>query len=361
MQRLELQKTSLQNLLADVEKKYGETAALLKSLHTEIENKRQNLINIRRDIKSHRYEIDQQSKKLADQVKAAYAMGRQEKLKLVLNNQDPALYGRMMVYYHYVNKTRLSRLADIEASVMRLDQLEKQKQAETALLEQNLEKKKSEQTALNDFREQRNKLLAQLNNDFSSSEQQLSHLQESENKLKGLITSLSSGEETNIVDDSATKELSVPINAAPLEDASPQINDDFPKLDGDFPALKGKLPWPVRGRLAQKFGSPRSGGIWGGVLIDAKEGAEIHAVTRGKVAYADWLRGYGLLMIIDHGQDYMSLYAFNQSLYKRKGESVQAGDVIASVGQSDGRSQPGLYFEIRKKGTPINPLDWCKK
>jgi len=358
MQRLELQKNSLQNLLADVEKRYGETATSLKSLHAEIENKRRNLIKIRQDIKSYRYEIDRQSRELAEYIKAAYAMGRQEKLKLVLNQQDPSLYSRMMVYYHYVNKTRLSKLADIEASVKKLDQLEKQKQVEAALLEENLEKKKAEQVALNDFREQRHQLLVQLNNDFSSNEQRLSHLQESENKLKGLIASLTSGEEATVVDDT---QVSIPMNNGSPDESASYVKDGFPKLDGDFSALKGKLPWPVRGRLAQKFGSLRSGGIWGGVLIDAKEGTEIHAVTGGKVAYADWLRGYGLLMIIDHGQDYMSLYAFNQSLYKRKGESVQAGDVIASVGQSDGRSQPGLYFEIRKKGTPINPLDWCKK
>jgi septal ring factor EnvC (AmiA/AmiB activator) len=132
------------------------------------------------------------------------------------------------------------------------------------------------------------------------------------------------------------------------------------ELKADFPALKGKLPWPVKGRLAQRFGSPRSEGIWDGVLIDASEGMEVQAVTRGKVVYAEWLRGYGLLTIIDHGQGYMTLYAFNQSLYKRMGDQVKAGDVIASVGQSGGRSQSGLYFGIRKKGVPIDPLEWCR-
>lgn len=355
LQRIELEKNSLQNQLADIEKRYGETAALLKALHSHIEYKRRSLIKIRQDMQSFRNEIDKQSKELADQIKAAYAMGQQEKLKLIFNQQDPALSSRMMVYYHYLNKARLTKLTNIEESVKRLDQLNKQKQAETELLEQNLEQKKSEQIALNDFRKQRNELLVQLRNDFSSSEQQLSHLQESENKLMGLITALSNGKEAIVVGDTATQEFPPPL------DDNAQIKDDFPRLDGDFSELKGKLPWPVRGKLAQKFGSPRSGGSWDGVLIDAKEGSEIRAVTKGKVAYADWLRGYGLLMIIDHGQDYMSLYAFNQSLYKRKGESVEVGDVIASVGQSDGRSQPGLYFEIRKKGAPVNPLEWCKK
>ena len=162
------------------------------------------------------------------------------------------------------------------------------------------------------------------------------------------MASLPITEEELAVDAEQAKELSTP-----MENSS--------ELKGDFSTLKGKLPWPVRGRLAHKFGSPRAEGAWDGVLIDANEGMEIKAVTRGKVVYAEWLRGYGLLTIIDHGQGYMSLYAFNQSLYKRVGESVEAGDVIASVGQSGGRSQAGLYFGIRKKGVPIDPLEWCRK
>jgi septal ring factor EnvC (AmiA/AmiB activator) len=120
-------------------------------------------------------------------------------------------------------------------------------------------------------------------------------------------------------------------------------------------------PWPVNSRLAKKFGSARAESNWDGVLIDAREGTEIHAVTTGEVVYAEWLRGYGLLMIIDHGKGYMTLYAFNQSLYKQVGEWVEADDIIASVGQSSGRSQSGLYFDIGKKGKPVAPLEWCRK
>jgi septal ring factor EnvC (AmiA/AmiB activator) len=137
--------------------------------------------------------------------------------------------------------------------------------------------------------------------------------------------------------------------------------ESSPELKADFSALKGSLPWPVRGRLAQKFGSPRTEGAWDGVLIDAPEGMEIKAVTQGKVVYAEWMRGYGLLIIIDHGHGYMTLYAFNQSLYKKMGDTVAAGDVIASVGQSGGRSEAGLYFGIRNKGVPIDPLEWCRR
>jgi septal ring factor EnvC (AmiA/AmiB activator) len=348
LQRLSQQKDSLQNLLADIEKRYGETAASLKTLQTQIEQKRQSLDKIWQDMQGYQHEIDRLNKELASQIRAAYVMGQQEKLKLMLNQQDPALSSRMMVYFNYINKERLKKLADLEAAVQRLDQLDKQKQTEAELLEQALERKKSEQVVLDEARKQRNELLVQIGNDFSSSEQQLSELQESENRLKSLMASLPITEEELAVDGEYAKELSTA-----MENSSEPM--------GDFSTLKGKLPWPVRGRLAQKFGSPRTEGSWDGVLIDASEGMEIKAVTRGKVVYAEWLRGYGLLMIIDHGQGYMTLYAFNQSLYKRMGDSVEAGDVIASVGQSGGRRQAGLYFGIRKKGVPIDPLEWCRR
>jgi septal ring factor EnvC (AmiA/AmiB activator) len=347
MQRLSQQKDNLLNLLADIEKHYGEIAALLKTLQIQIEQKRQSLDNIRQDMQVYQKEIDKLSKELAGQIRAAYAMGQKEKLKLLLNQQDPTLSSRMMVYFSYFNKERLKKLTEIEAAVQRLDQLDKQKKTETELLEQDLERKKSEQAALDEARKQRNELLVQIGNDFSSSEQQLTQLQESQNRLKSLMASLPITEEELAVDAEQAKELS-----SPIENSS--------ELKSDFSTLKGKLPWPVRGRLSQKFGSPRSEGTWDGVLIDANEGMEIKAVTRGKVVYAEWLRGYGLLTIIDHGQGYMSLYAFNQSLYKRIGDTVEAGDVIASVGQSGGRSQAGLYFGIRKKGVPIDPLEWCR-
>jgi septal ring factor EnvC (AmiA/AmiB activator) len=348
MQRLSEQKDNLQSLLADIEKRYGETAALLRTLQIKIEQKRQGLDKIRQDMQTFQQEIDKLNSELAGQIKAAYAMGQEERLKLMLNQQDPALSGRMMVYFNYINKERLKKLADLEAAVQRLDQLDKQKKTETEFLERDLEQKKSEQTALDEARKKRNELLVQIGNDFSSNEQQLNQLQINEDRLKSLMATLPITEEELAADAEQTKEL------------SPAMENP-PELKADFSTLKGSLPWPVRGRLAQKFGSPRTEGVWDGVLIDAPEGMEIKAVTQGKVVYAEWMRGYGLLIIVDHGHGYMTLYAFNQSLYKKMGDTVEAGDVIASVGQSGGRSQSGLYFGIRKKGVPIDPLEWCRR
>ena len=347
MQRLSEQKDTLQSLLADTEKHYGETAALLKILQAQIDRKRQSLDKIRENINIYQTEIDKLSQELADQIRVAYAVGQKEKLKLLLNQQDPMVSSRVMVYFNYFNKERLKKITDIEAAVKRLDQLNEQKQTETKLLEQDLEKKQSEQIVLNEARKQRSELLVQIGKEFSSSEQQLSQLQESENRLKSVMESLPVTEEELAVDAEPTTALS-----SAIENPS--------ETKTDFSELKGQLPWPIKGKLAHKFGSPRTEGTWDGVLIDASEGMEIKAVTAGKVVFAEWLRSYGLLIIIDHGQGYMTLYAFNQSLYKKTGDSVVAGDVIASVGQSGGRSEAGLYFGIRNKGVPIDPLEWCR-
>jgi septal ring factor EnvC (AmiA/AmiB activator) len=346
MAQIELKKADLQNRLADVEKRYGETAASLKTLQIQIEQAQQNLGKNQQERLVYQKEIDQYNKELSEQIKAAYAMGQQEKLKIMLNQQDPVLSSRMMLYYSYINKARLKKLNDIKIAISHQGQLAQQKDTETKRLNTSLEQKQAEQTVLKEVKKQRSVLLKQLLRDFSSNQQQLADLKASEEKLKGLISNLQ--DEKN-----ALAAAKPPKEAAKLEPNVPQI-------DGDFASQQGKLAWPVKGGV-RKFGSARAKGLWDGVLINANEGVEVKAVAKGKVAYADPLQGYGSLIIIDHGQGYMTVHGFNQSLYKHVGDVVEAGDVIASVGKSGGRKQSGLYFAIRKQGLPIDPLVWCIK
>lgn len=376
MQRIQLQKNTLNTQLGEVEKLYGKTAALLRTLQAQVEQKRQNLTKIQQEKQSLHDEVAKQNKELVGQIKAAYAMGQKEKLKLLLNQQDPALSSRMLVYYGYLNKTRLIKLAGISESMQHLDRLGKQQQQETELLEKDLEQKKLEQIAVDGVRKRRAELLAQFKSDFSSNEQQIIHLKESENKLKNLVSSLhrSTNDFTFEVEQSKKLPKAVEAPSEPVKDLSGSGDDSSPPLTNpslakggggvSFSSLKGQLPWPLKGQLTNKFGSARAESTentWDGVLIDASEGTEIRAVTSGKVVFSDWLRGYGLLIIIDHGKGYMTLYAFNQSLYRQVGEWVDVGEVIASVGQSGGRSHSGLYFGIRNKGKPVDPLEWCRK
>lgn len=366
MQRIQLQKNNLSAQLGEVEKLYGRTAALLKTLQAQVEQKRLNLAKIQQEKQNLQDEVAKQNVELADQIKAAYAMGQKEQLKLLLNQQDPALSSRMLVYYDYLNKARLTKLANISESMQHLDRLGKLQQQETELLEKSLTQKKSEQIAADGVRKRRAELLSQLKSDYSSNEQQMIHLRESENKLKNLVSSLQRSTNDLTFEVERAKKLRKTAEVPSEETGKdlPDSKDDFSKLKGDFSSLKGQLPWPVKGRLVNKFGSARAEStesIWDGVLIDASEGTDIHAVTGGKVVFSDWLRGYGLLIIIDHGKGYMTLYAFNQSLYRQANEWVEAGDVVASVGQSGGRSHPGLYFGIRNNGKPVDPLEWCQK
>ncbi len=370
------QKNSFNKQLGEVEKLYGKTTALLKALQGHVEQRRQNLSKIRQEMHSLNGELTKQHDELAGQIKAAYAMGQKEKLKLLLNQEDPALSSRMLVYYDYLNKARLAKLADITETLQHLDQLGKRQEQETELLEKNILLKKSEQLTAEDIRKRRANLLLQFRDDPSSNGQQIIYLKESEIKLKNLVSSLQKSTNDLSFEVERSKKLHQPDYVAPepgkdlpaFEEEpskqSPTPSPTTPGSNGDFSLLKGQLSWPVKGRLVNKFGSKRTESaesIWDGVLIDASEGTEIRAITSGKVAFSDWLRGYGLLIIIDHGKGYMSLYAFNQSLYRQAGDWVNVGDVIASVGQSGGRSHSGLYFGIRNNGKPVDPLEWCRK
>ena len=343
MQRLSEQKIGTEGMLADIEKHYGETATSLKAQLSLIEQQRQGIAQIQQEIKAYKREIESLNKELAGQVRAAYLMGHEQRLKLILNQQDPFISARVMVYFNYINKERLKNLSHKEAAVKLLGKLDQQKKIETELLQQALEDKKAEQALLDQDRKQRSALLAKIKQDYSSNEHQLSQLRENEISLKNLMSSLPITDEELAVNVGGNKEQE-------------QSKSEF---KGDFTTLKGSLPWPIKGRLAQTFGSPRADSHWDGVLIEANEGAEIKAVTEGKVVYAQWKVGYGMLLIIDHGHGYMTVYAFNQSLYKHENEWVESGDIIATVGQSGGRSQAGLYFGIRQNGTPVDPQEWC--
>jgi septal ring factor EnvC (AmiA/AmiB activator) len=356
--RLSEEKNKLQAQLAGIEKRYGETAALVKTLSVQIAKQQRDVQQLSQQTQQHQSELVQQQQELAGQIRAAYALGQREQLKLWLNQQQPAVSSRMMVYYRYLNTARLAKIAYTENTLQQITNLQEQQTLEQSVLSQTQQQQQQQQELLNSLKKERDMLLAQLSQEVSSHQQQLARLQESENKLENLISSLQSSQQALIVVDNDKPITAIQENKPAIE--KPAFSTFFSKAPTDFASQKGALPWPIQGKLIQKFGSPRGEGQWDGVLIDTDEGAEIHAVSSGKIVYANTLGGYGLLLIIDHGNEYMSLYAFNQSIYKKEGDSVSAGDVIASVGQSGGRSQTGLYFGIRKKNVPLDPQLWCR-
>ncbi len=331
---LKSKKNLLQAELKKLDIQFGERTIQLKHLQEQVVKLKRILELNRQQMRIKQKEIDFQKFELERQVNLAYRMGRNKKLKLMLSQKDPSTSGRMMVYYDYLNKVRLEQINQIGQSLQILRNLEEEQIKETTALKKEQENLKLEQSKLLETKSERQLLLSKIKKSFKSKTKQLSQFRVNEKKLKTLVSSLQ-----QTIDESA-------FEIAPTK---------------AFSDLKSKLPWPVKGELIKKFGTRRLDSRWDGVLIKAKEGDDIRVVTKGLVVYADWLRGYGLLAIIDHGKGYMTLYAFNQNLYKAVGDKVEAGSVIASVGKSGGQSAPGLYFGIRKKGKPVDPVKWCRK
>jgi septal ring factor EnvC (AmiA/AmiB activator) len=272
---------------------------------------------------------------LAGQIRAAQMIGQDEPLKLLLNQQDPAQAGRVFTYYQYFGRARAGQIASINThlgEIAALDAALAEQEARLVALE---EQRRGELSKLTAARERRGRALVTLDAESKNRAKELERLEEQKGGLEKLVRELRKALER-------------------IEKFPTDSKDAFAKL-------RGKLAWPANGKLIAGFGQTRAGGVkWDGVLVSAEPGAPVRAVYHGRVVYADWLSGLGLLTIIDHGDGYLSLYGHNERLYKEVGERVTAGDTIASVGDSGGRSTPALYFEIRKAGRPIDPRPWFR-
>jgi septal ring factor EnvC (AmiA/AmiB activator) len=277
--------------------------------------------------------LDAESEALAAQVRAAYMSGSQEKIKLLLNQHDPATLGRLMAYYRYLNDYRADNIGAVIEEIRKLDELRSQIAAEEARLAQLARKRYDELGRLNTSLESRRDLLASLRRKISDSGKEVERLAAQEKDLSRLITELTS------------------------------ILSDYPiSSEQPFSELRGRLTWPVAGTLLHDFGQPRAGGIqWNGVVLAAPRGREVRAVYHGRVAFADWLAGMGLLVIVDHGDGYMTLYGYNETILKNTGDWVAPGDVIATVGDSGGQAQASLYFELRRGKRPEDPRRWVTR
>lgn len=321
--------------LEETDKKIGEIARNIRVVKQSLDHQGRRLAELEKQRADARLSLDGQRQALELQIRAAYAMGRQQKMKIMLNQQDPALMSRVMIYYDYLNQARIAQMKAIGEQLDQLRQIERQIRAEEIRLHQLQERRVKEQAALAATQQTQEALVSQLNRQLKSKGAELDQLRKNEKQLESLLS-----------------QLRYNITEIPSE-----------MLHQPFNATKGQLPWPSRGVLAASFGSQKGSGKlrWDGVLIASPEGREVRAVHHGRVAFSDWLRGFGLLLIIDHGDGYMSLYGYNQSLFKETGEWVESGEIIAQVGNSGGRTQPGVYFGIRKNGTPVDPKSWCKR
>jgi septal ring factor EnvC (AmiA/AmiB activator) len=327
-------KTRAEQRLEAVERKISSSTRALKSVDAELTAVRAQLQHLQYESRAAAGDVRFQAGRLADEARAAYAMGRQQQVKLLLNQEQPAAMGRMLTYFTYLSRARTERIETMRTTIDRLNALETDIDLQTQNLVDLRDTQKDGFDTLQSQKNQRKQLIASLSGQLAAQGNELEHLQENEKQLQALVYSL--------------QEL--------LSDIPPDANQHRP-----FKSLKGKLRWPAKGHLSRRFGTQRgsSGLTWQGVLITAPEGGQVRAVSQGRVAFADWLRGFGLLLIIDHGDGYMSLYGQNQALYKEVGEWVDSGEVVATSGASGGQTNAGLYFELRHKGRPENPVKWC--
>ncbi|NNF40153.1 MAG: peptidoglycan DD-metalloendopeptidase family protein [Woeseiaceae bacterium] len=278
--------------------------------------------------------LRQESDALAAQVRASYMSGSQEKIRLLLTQQDPASLGRLMRYYSYLNDYRADTIAEVTAEIRKIDALREQIATEEARLDALSRDRYAELTVLNRSQEGRTTLLASLREKIATEGEEVARLAAEEQDLTRLIAELSS------------------------------ILSDYPiSSEQPFSEHKGKLTWPVAGTLLHDYGQPRVGGDmkWNGVVLAAPRGREVRAVYHGRVAFADWLAGMGLLIIVDHGDGYMTLYGYNETLQKNAGDWVAPGDVIATVGDSGGQARTGLYFELRRGTRPVDLRRWVTR
>ncbi len=357
-QRLENVQTEIKSL----SKELGDTKASKNALYQQLKTQSQAASKLNRDLYKLDQSIQEQAKKikvlqaqhdqqqqarskqlvaLNKQLRAAFTNAQPNYLKVLLNQQDPAKLSRSSIYFHYFHQARQQQLASINETLIELTN----QQHELTTAQQNQQdlykQRQRQQTQLEQNNQQRLITLKQLDQKLNAQSTRISALREEERALQAVFKSLQEQQEKK-----EKQVISMP-----------------GKTHQKFASLKGSLPWPIKGKVTARYGSTRNLGklTWQGIMIDAPSGKEVKASAAGQVVFSGWLRGFGLLIIVDHGDKYMSLYGNNQSLLKEVGDNVEAGELIALSGDKGIRQYAGLYFEIRHKGSPTNPSKWLGK
>ncbi len=322
----------LQAELAALERRIGEERRALAQLDAQIVRQSQAVAELERAVEEEAARSAEHRKFLAATLRAAYQRGPEAPLRLLLGETDSAVMQRILEYQRRLGAARAERVREAEAAMLAYRARQDELQAALAAQRQTRSEREAGLGRLQASLGERESLLAELRERIASGNDQLASREQEAASLQALIEDLQ-----------VRLERSGP---------APQI---MPEL------APGRLAWPVQGPLLARYGAERTVGLnWTGLLIGGEEGEPIYPVAAGQVVFADWLRGLGLLLIIDHGEGYLSLYGRNQALYFDVGDWVNPDDVIATLGRSGGRAETALYFELRANGEPINPLAWLR-
>ncbi len=331
MSDAERRQRTWQRELRNTDQHVAATAARIRTIETNLHTRRAELEILNAEQSRLQSVRREQAQRIAEHLASAYHLSGDDFFKSLLNQERPDEFARMMRYHRYLSAARAESLAGYEATLAALDvNVERARNSEQVLAAQQKQLDERRQD-LGQRKQERSALLGRLTSEMNDRAAQRTRLAADQTRLESLVEELARRAQ---------------------------------RLDGDtFVNSRGALPWPVRGRVTQRFGKERAGGRlkWQGVFIEAADGSEVRAIHSGRVAFADWLRGFGLLTIVDHGGGYMTLYAHTDVLYKNVGDWVEGGEPIATAGTSGGQPDSGLYFEIRASGTPRDPLGWLSR
>ncbi|KQQ49316.1 peptidase M23 [Pseudomonas sp. Leaf127] len=403
LNKLQAEKSGVQKDLRATETEMGKLEKQVEVLQHELKKTEVELQRLDHEKKKLGESKVEQQRLIAIQARAAYQGGRQEYIKLLLNQQHPEKFARTLAYYDYLSKARLLQLQRFNETLHQLAGVEKDidlQQAQLLVQKSDLESRGQE---LGKVREERQKVLAKINQDYKAGDQKLQARQQDQAELntvlktieetlarqareaeearqKALIAAREAEAEAqrarereqqrqrealarNEREERNSRSDAEPVPPRPVQPLGPAVSNSGATYGGAFAEARGKLPWPINGRLLARFGEARGDderSRWDGVMISASAGSQVRAVHGGRVVFADWLRGSGLLVILDHGNGYLTLYGHNQSLLKEAGDIVKAGEPIATAGNSGGQEAAALYFAIRQQGRPSDPAQWCR-
>lgn len=387
--KLQEEKSGVQKDLRGTETEMGKLEKQVQELQKELKKSESELERLDGEKKKLQSARVEQQRLIAIQARAAYQNGRQEYLKLLLNQQNPEKFARTLTYYDYLSKARLEQLKSFNETLRQLANVEQEIANQQSQLLDQKTALDSQRDELDKVRKERQQALAKLNDDVKARDAKLQAREQDQADLGKVLKTIEETlarqareaeqarqkallaqqeaekkREREAAEAVASATTDAPAPRKPARAApGPLVSSAGESFGGPFASARGKLPWPVDGRLLARFGETRGDDTrakWDGVMISAGAGTQVHAIHGGRVVFADWLRGAGLLVILDHGNGYLSLYGHNQTLLKAAGDVVKAGESISTVGNSGGQDTPALYFAIRQQGRPSDPAQWCR-
>jgi septal ring factor EnvC (AmiA/AmiB activator) len=349
-------RTEAVDALRASERSISDARRTVADLNERSRNAAARLAQLRREVERLQTGLDAQRARLAELLYRQYIAGEPSTMAVLLNGRDPNAIARGLQYQGYIARARTALIASTRDDLARVQALAAEATTKAAELAVATAEQTRQRNRLEQEQRVRAEALTRISRDIEQQQREMGGLKRDEVRLSSLVEQLS---RLIARAPKSRPEARHPVEPRARNERVPEASAD----DGSFAHLKGRLVLPVRGELASRFGSPRqdSGVVWKGVFIAARGGEEVRAVAGGRVVFADWLRGFGNLLIVDHGDSYMSLYGYNEALLKQVGDVIRRGERIATVGNTGGRSDSGLYFEMRHEGRPFDPMSWVPR